>query len=252
MTVEIHGMICGWLTMPMPDLIGEGEGSLRVPVPAYLVKHPKGNVIFDSGMHKSIQTKPEERIGGLAAYLQIEYQPGEDIAARLAQLDLGVEDIDYLSNSHLHFDHAGGNDAICDCPVVCQHREWEAANDPAYFETPAFCRDDYDTGQDMMLVDGEHDLFGDGALVFIPTPGHTPGHQSLKVKTERGEVLLTGDACYMRQALEELKVPGFVRDKETSIASLKKIKQLERRGAKLIFGHDPDQWDVSASVARIA
>jgi len=241
-TVKIYGMTCGWLNMHMSDLIGEGEGTLRVPVPAYLIEHPKGRILFDSGMHKSIQDNAKGRIGGLAAYLGVEFEAGDEVAARLAQMDIGTNDIDFLVNSHLHFDHAGGNDAICDCPVICQQREWEAANDPDFYESPAFCRDDYDTGQDMKLIDGEHDIFGDGAVVCIPTYGHTPGHQSLKVKSDVGEVLLTGDACYLRQSLEELKLPGFVKDKEQSTASLKKIRELEARGARLIFGHDPDQW----------
>ena len=94
----------------------------------------------------------------------------------------------------------------------------------------------------MRLVDGEHDVFGDGTVVCVPTPGHTAGHQSLRVRTAAGEeVVLTGDACYFRESLETGRLPIFANDADEQRRSLDHLRSLERAGARLLFGHDPEQ-----------
>ena len=79
-------------------------------------------------------------------------------------------------------------------------------------------------------------------MVCIPTYGHTPGHQSLKVRTENGEVVITGDACYFCRTLRERRLPRFVWDREAMHASLDRLASLEKSGATLFFGHDPEFW----------
>ena len=135
-----------------------------------------------------------------------------------------------------------GNDALDCCPMVVQRREWEAANDPDIIAKVGYMPQDYDHGHDRILADGEHDLFGDGGVVCIPTPGHTPGHQSLKVKQPGGDVVLTGDACYLRRTLEEMRLPMILFDADQMLDSLKKLKALQDRGARIYYGHDPQFW----------
>ena len=107
-----------------------------------------------------------------------------------------------------------------------------------------FFKADFDHGHPVKQVEGEHDLFGDGSVVTIPTYGHTPGHQSLKVRTDKGEIVLTGDSCYFCRTLRErrLPLPRFIYDREAMLASLDRLDALEKGGAKLIFGHDSDFW----------
>lgn len=242
MAVELYAMTCGWMTMSLKAMLDGAEGRIKVPVPTYLVKHPKGNVLFDSGLNKQVQTDPEGRLGKIAQYFAIDFEPGEDVAARLEVLGVGPGDIGYLVNSHLHFDHCGGNDALPDCPVVVQRREWEAANDPDMAAKIGFEKQDFDHGHDRILADGEHDIFGDGAVVCLPTYGHTPGHQSLKVRTAGGDVVLTGDACYLRRTLEEMRLPLILHDADDMRRSLRKLKELQDRGARIFYGHDPEFW----------
>ena len=102
--------------------------------------------------------------------------------------------------------------------------------------------EDYDLGHDLQLIDGEHDVFGDGSVLCMPTFGHTPGHQSLRVALDTGEAILTADACYMRRALQNLHLPPFAHDREQAKDSLRRLAELERRGARLLFGHDPELW----------
>jgi len=235
-------MTCGWMTMSMKAMIEGGEGKLKVPVPSYLIRHPKGNVLFDTGLNKQIQTDPEARLGKIAQYYEVDYEPGQDVAAQLLDLGLEPKDITYLVNSHLHFDHAGGNDALDCCPLVVQRTEWEAANDPDIVAKVGYMPQDYDLGHDRILADGEHDLFGDGGVVCIPTPGHTPGHQSLRIRLDSGDAVLTGDACYLRRTLEEMRLPRILFDPEQMLRSLKLLKNLQDRGARIFYGHDPEFW----------
>ncbi|MEC9345087.1 MAG: N-acyl homoserine lactonase family protein [Pseudomonadota bacterium] len=242
MGVKLYAMTCGWLTMSLKAMLEGAEGSIRVPVPTYLVVHPKGKVLFDSGLNRQVQTDPEARLGGIAKYYGIDFHPGEDVAARLASLDVDVSQIDWVVNSHLHFDHAGGNDALTHSPLLLQRPEWEAAQDPDLAHKAGFMKQDYDHGHDVVLADGEHDIFGDGTVVCIPTYGHTPGHQSLKVRTASGDIVLTGDACYLRRTLEEMRLPRILHDAAQMRSSLEKLRELQRRGARIFYGHDPEFW----------
>ncbi len=245
MTVRLYAMTCGWLTMPARFILDGAQGELRLPVPGYLIVHPRGKVIFDSGLHISLQTDPSLRLGkSFMAMTKVEYKPGEELRARLALLDVAPEQITHLINSHLHFDHSGGNDQIPNAPIYVQKPEWEAAMDPDLARKSGFDPRDYDLGQDVKLIHGEHDLFGDGSVTLIPTYGHTPGHQSMKVRLERGDVVLTGDACYMRKTLEDLHLPhrNFLHDREAMLASLQIFRDLQRRGARIFYGHDVEHW----------
>lgn len=92
------------------------------------------------------------------------------------------------------------------------------------------------------MIDGEHDVFGDGAVVCFPTHGHTPGHQSLRVRIGNDAVVLTGDACYLRRTLENLHLPTAAYDREQMLESLRRLRTLRDRGAVIITGHDPELW----------
>jgi glyoxylase-like metal-dependent hydrolase (beta-lactamase superfamily II) len=242
MTLRLRALTCGWLDGPR-ELFLEGEtGRLRVPVPAFLIEHPEGNVLFDSGLHVDAQSDPAGRLGVAGALFQVEYEPGQEVTSGLARCGVDPADIHYLVNSHLHFDHAGGNAQIPNATLVVQKREWEAGCDPDLAAANFFDQRDYDLGHPVMTVAGEHDLFGDGRITTVPTYGHTPGHQSLRVRLDSGDVVLTADACYLRQTLEELHLPSVLADPETMLESLRRLRRMRDVGARLVFGHDAEQW----------
>ncbi|MBV8165189.1 MAG: MBL fold metallo-hydrolase, partial [Alphaproteobacteria bacterium] len=127
-----------------------------------------------------------------------------------------------------------------------------AGMDPEIAALRGFDRRDFDLGQKTVLLDGEHDVFGDGSVVCLPTYGHTPGHQSLRLRTEKGEIVLAADACYFCRTLRERRLPVNVHDRQEMLASLDKLEALERGGARLFFGHDPEFWKtVPQAPARI-
>jgi glyoxylase-like metal-dependent hydrolase (beta-lactamase superfamily II) len=242
MAMRLHAFTCGWISGPMENFLAGEEGRLRVPVPCFLIDHPKGKVLFDSGMHPAVQDDPVARLGVLGRYFDIEFHAGEDVAARLAAVEVDPGSIRFLVNSHLHFDHTGGNASIPNATVVVQAPEWEVGRDAGRARRFSFIRADYDTGQEVLAVDGEHDLFGDGRVVCLPTYGHTPGHQSLRVRLDAGEVVLTGDACYLRRTLEEMHLPMIVHDADAMRASLRRLRALRDAGAQIVYGHDPEFW----------
>jgi glyoxylase-like metal-dependent hydrolase (beta-lactamase superfamily II) len=241
-TVKLYAMTCGWLSSDISMMLGRATGRIRFPIPAYLIEHPKGRVLFDTGMHPDSQHDPHGRIGKLAEFFHVEFRPGEEITARLAQLDVDADRIDYVVNSHLHFDHTGGNSLVPNARIVIQRREWEAGRLPELMQANAYNPHDYDLGHLVMQVDGAHDLFGDGTVVTIPTHGHTPGHQSLKVALPSGEIVLAADACYFKRTLEELHLPKLVHDRSQMIESLLTLRRLRAAGARIFYGHDPEFW----------
>ena len=242
MTAEIYALECGQLTMPLKIFFEEaGEGVMRAPVPSFLIKHAKGSLLFDTGLNQITRVDPKGYLGErLAGLMEVHFGPGEDLQSRLERIDVEISRVDYVVNSHLHFDHCGCNRKVINAPVIVQQREWDWATQLE--PEGGYIRSDYETGQDIITIVGEHDVFGDGSVLCIPSYGHTPGHQSLRIKAESGEYVLTGDACYLRQTLEEFALPGVMHDRDQTLASLKMFRELQGRGATIIYGHDPEFW----------
>jgi glyoxylase-like metal-dependent hydrolase (beta-lactamase superfamily II) len=226
----------------MDGFVAGESGRLRVPVPSFLIDHPRGKVLFDSGMHPDAGIDPAARLGLASRVFDVELGPGDDVAGRLAALGVDPGEIGHLVTSHLHFDHAGGHALVPNARLVVQRREWEAGRTPELVQRNYYDPKDYDLGHDVLAVDGEHDLFGDGRVVCIPTYGHTPGHQSLRVRLDGATIVLAADACYLRRTLEQLALPSIVFDREGMLESLRALRRLAERGERIFFGHDPEFW----------
>ncbi|HEV7730544.1 MAG TPA: N-acyl homoserine lactonase family protein [Candidatus Binatia bacterium] len=241
--MRVHALTCGWLTSARGMFLEGTDGHLRVPVPSFLIEHPRGLALFDTGMHPAARTHPDVRLGRAAPFFTVEMADDDALTSRLAALGVDPARVQWLVNSHLHFDHAGGNALVPNARLVVQRREWDAAHDDDVAAANGINALDWDLGHDVQTVDGEHDLFGDGRVVCLPTHGHTPGHQSLRLRLDDGgDVVLTSDACYLRETLEQLHLPPIVHDRDQMLASLLALRRLRDAGARLVFGHDPDAW----------
>lgn len=242
MTVSLHALTCGHLTIPTAFMLAGRDGTTKVPITSYLIDHPRGRVVFDTGLHVDTQHNPVDHIGDLlASFHEFDYGTGEDVADRLASVDVDPASVTHVINSHLHFDHCGGNALLPNATIVVQHPELDAAR--AGGEGRGYVAADFETGQPMQLLDGEHDLFGDGSVVLIPTYGHTLGHQSLRVPTGSGtEFVLCGDACYLKEALDTMTLPGVIADPEGVTRAFNVFRDLQRQGAQIMYGHDLEFW----------
>jgi glyoxylase-like metal-dependent hydrolase (beta-lactamase superfamily II) len=235
--VTVNALIpftCGWLTLPTAFLLSGEPGQITVPVPAYLIDHPAGLVLFDAGLGPRFSRPAGTPLDG-----PVDLEHTSCVDSRLRSLAIDPDGIRYLVNSHLHTDHAGGNAFVPAATVIVQREEWAAAHSSG---DSAYHRPEFDTGQQVTLVDGHHDLFGDGTVQLIPTPGHTPGHQSALVRTPSGDVVLTGDACNLARSMDEMRLPDHADDDELYRRSLQALRRLRDRGATVFYGHDPGFW----------
>jgi N-acyl homoserine lactone hydrolase len=252
--LKLYAMTCGHLTGQLGLMMEGGQGEVLLPIPAYLIEHFKGTALFDTGMHRDCQADPAARLGArLAGFFRFDYRPGEEIGARLRSIGRDPARIDFIINSHFHFDHVGGNAEIPNATMIVQRAEWEAGMDPEVAMRRGFDRRDFDLGHAVRKVEGEHDVFGDGSVVCFPTCGHTPGHQSVRLRLASGDVVLAGDACYFCRTLRERRLPAHVDDRAAMLASLDRLAALEAAGARIFFGHDIGFWkDVPQAPMAIA
>lgn len=218
------------------------EGRITLPVPSWLIEHDGQTALFDTGQHADLQHS-KDRLGPAAPFFNPDLPADETLTARLEAADVDPATIDIMVFSHLHFDHSGGTGEIPNARIVVQRAEWEAGHQPDLIESGAYLPQDFDLGHDLELIDGDHDVFGDGRVRCLPTPGHTAGHQSLRVELDSGPVILTGDCIYLEWMLEEMAVPRFGHDIDQQLESMRALQaHRDEHGCKLLFGHDADQF----------
>lgn len=240
MSISLYAFNCGWFQCKAGFFIEglEDQSFVRSPVPAYLIDHPNGRALFDTGLgernRRAIEARlPHDKFG-------LELFEGMDIAARLRAIDVDPSSINWIIASHLHNDHCGGMMFVPNATVIVQSREWAAAQ--ASEDPWVYNKVDFDTGHSVRAIDGELDLFGDGTVMIVPTYGHTPGHQSAIVRLAGGDVLLAADCCYTERNLNERVLPGFTFDKEAGLVTLDRLAQLRAKGTRIMFGHDATMW----------
>lgn len=201
----------------------------EVPVPFFLIVHPRGNVLFDTG-------QPLSAIAEAATGDYIPVMTDADyVAMQLGKVGLNPGDISHIVLSHRHGDHAGGLEAFRDAECFLQAAELN-----------------YGDGQNFIaryplrwrLLNGDHDVFDDGGLVkIVLTPGHTPGHQSLLLKLDRwGDVLLAADSVYLDEILDCEVIPGENSRHGDTSETIGRIRRMRRDGVRIIAGHDPVEW----------
>lgn len=227
---------------------GLGE-PYEIPVPWFLITHPRGNVVIDGGSAVECATDPRGHWGNVVDVYWPVLQEQQGCLQQLRQLDIAAESVRFVLQSHLHLDHTGAVGRFPDATHVVQRREYEYAFTPDWFAAGGYIRKDFDRpGLKWQFLEGEasdyYDLYGDGSIVLVFTPGHAPGHQSFLITLPRsGRVLLTVDAAYTKDHWDERALPGFMTSALEAVRSVRKLKALaDRTDALVVTGHDPDAW----------
>lgn len=209
-----------------------------IPVYAYLIRTANGLILFDTGCSEDCRVRPRELLGDEFSQVLVPKLTADDmIPAQLARIGFGVQDVDLVINSHLHFDHAGGNREFPNHRFMIQKEEWEAlTKDPGQYLDPAAAAINATA---LSLVSGDATV--DTGVSLLSTPGHTLGHQSLWVETSTGPLLITSDAVYTREQFDPDQV-GASTDPELAQSSVARLVDLvEHTGARPFFSHDPAQ-----------
>lgn len=217
------------------------DETIELPVSCTLIRHPQGNVLFDTGCNPQAAADPEGRWGGLARIMTPIFDASDTVVPQLARLGLQPGDIDIVVCSHLHPDHCGCNEAFRHAKIMCHAAELETARAEGA-DKLGYLPKEWDQPNGFTTFDQRHDLFGDGRIVLVPLPGHTPGATGALVRLDRdGRFLLAADAAPMRSALDGI-LPKNNWNQELAAASIAEIKRLQAEGATVIFGHDDAQW----------
>ena len=196
---------------------------INIPINMWILDHPMGLVVYDTGNNVAISDGncTSHWSEGLCGFLLPGQTRGDVIDKQLEKLGYSISDVKVVITSHSHLDHMGNIEMFPDAIHVVQKRELYQAWWPETFQRGgAHVMADYDDARDFnyLTLDGDYDLFGDGSVMIYSTPGHTMGHQSVKVSLpETGTVILSQDAIWMAENLEG---PGYVAGLNYSIMTL--------------------------------
>ena len=212
--------------------VNEGK-SIEFSDNCYLIRHAKGLLLWDTGIPDAVAAMPD---GMVVANGAITQRRAKTLAAQLVEIGVKPADIAYVAVSHTHGDHVGNVALFPSSTILIQGAEYEwAMTQPV---KPAFA-----ATQPIEKLTGDRDVFGDGSVMILSTPGHTPGHQSLLVVLAKsGPVLLSGDAVHLRDNWENRRVPSMNTNREQTLASMQRIASvMETRKAQLWINHDKAQ-----------
>jgi N-acyl homoserine lactone hydrolase len=275
-TVRLHPLLAGEMLAP-PALFDRPKGRfpklqaargrknwIWIPVPAFLVEHPgAGPILIDTGLHPSVAIDPGQNFGRLGKmFNDFRMDRRQALHDQLQERGVEPDDVRLIVMTHLHWDHASGVSEFPHATFVLDGREWEAAIEPRG-TLRGYRTRQFDYGFDWRAIDYESpevdsfagfgasvDLFGDGSVQLVATPGHTLGHQSVLLRLRGREALLTADAAYLKRTIDESLAPLLPHDEHKFWRSLKEIQRYVARtpGALVIPGHDRDVWPTLQSV----
>jgi N-acyl homoserine lactone hydrolase len=219
------------------------EGTARLPVPAFVIEHRDGIALFDAGLAPEAATDPRGAYGERAERLQLRFTADQRVDRQVLAAGYRVSDVTHVIVSHLHFDHAGGAHLFPSAQIVLGAGELAHAASGAdgYSRAVDVARV---AGGDTVEITEDTDLLGDGSLVTLRTPGHTPGHLSVLVRLSDSAYVLAGDAVHARAALlAEAPFPAD-HDLAEAIMSIRRMKAIaDEHGAQIWISHDPADWD---------
>lgn len=248
--IELHMFQTGVLRTKTKYIkMNQGEEPFEIPVPWFLIKHPQGNVVIDGGNAVEVAIDKRGHWGAVLAAYDPVMSVSENCVDQLKMVDVPPHSIRYVVQSHLHLDHTGAIGRFPKAQHIVQRVEYDYAFKPHWFSAGAYIRADFDRpGLDWKFLGGEYtdnfDLFGDGVIRMIFTPGHSPGHQSFLVTLPKsGPILLTIDAAYTVDHWENKALPGLVVSSADAADSVAKLRRIAAdTGAMVVTGHDPDTW----------
>ncbi|PLP96743.1 N-acyl homoserine lactonase family protein [Cupriavidus pauculus] len=234
---RLYVLDCGTLVYNRPEFYNLTRDEVKdtnMPVTCYLVVHPKGTLLYDTGLSDSLVGRPlYENIQ--VGYAQIKFNT---LRGQLAEIGVAPKKVDYLVISHWHFDHTGNANDYADAKWLGYQAERNEMFGPEARKSPTF--QDYAALEQskFVAINGEYDVFDDGTVKVIPTPGHTPGHSSLFVKLKNtGPIVLSGDLYHYEEERTLNRMPDREKTAGTPESRAAVEALLKKTGANLWVGH---------------
>ncbi|MCS5498332.1 N-acyl homoserine lactonase family protein [Cnuibacter physcomitrellae] len=234
----IHGPT---LTVNTGTMVVGGDETVTIPLPSFLIEHERGLVLLDTGLDPRAQQDPRAVYGDLVDTIGIRFPEDQRLDRQLEALGFRIEDVTHVVLSHAHLDHTGGLYQFGHARLYVGAGELQYAMWPDALDGHHYRREDLEPtrGFDWHQLPGDLDLFGDGSIVILRLPGHTPGNQGLLVRLREHTFLLSGDTVHLHEAVEgRLPMP-------TDYSSLDARRSIERLvelrdtlPATLWIGHD--------------
>lgn len=238
-----------------------GEPSMKVPCPAFLIRHPSaGAILVDTGLHPSIAADPAENFGGLGArFGKPSLAAGADVPSRLRERGIDPGELPFVVMTHLHLDHTSAIAEFPNSTFVVSEVEWKFATAGPSPTLHGYRRAHFDYAFDYRTVDFDRgeidsyatfgrsfDLFGDGSVRLVYTPGHSAGHMSVVARLAERDFVIGGDVVYTAAQLDGSAPPAprpF--DAHNYRRSLQEVRLFRREfpSAVVTPGHDPSFFE---------
>lgn len=227
---------------------GENQGhSIEFSSTCWLIKRGNQWLLWDTGVPEATANDPN---GWSTLPKLILYHLDKTLTGQLAEIGVKLSDVTYVAISHTHGDHIGNVTLFPDAEILIQRTEYEwirGGNGPNenVNQLMALARRLMGNPRNLRLIDGDLDVFGDGSITLISTPGHTPGSQSLLVHLRNsGFIILSGDVVHLEENFAKSRVPSLNTDKQASIESMERIRQIIKTYKAIMFiNHDKKQTD---------
>jgi glyoxylase-like metal-dependent hydrolase (beta-lactamase superfamily II) len=240
--VRLYALDCGRAKIKdlgMMSDTGEYNGkSAWIADPCFVIRHPKGILLWDTGLGDALADKPDGTDMG-AGIMYVDHK----LPDQLKEIGLTPADVTYLTFSHTHFDHTGNANEFPDSTWILNKAElaWAESKPGGFVNLDSISA--YKTAKKQM-IDGDYDVFGDGSVMILKTPGHTPGHQSLEVRLKKsGVVILSGDLWHLRDNYKFRRVPPFNVERADTLASIDRVTTiLKNTRGRLVVQHDPNDF----------
>jgi len=225
---------------------GENVGrSIEFSSTCWLIQHDSEWLLWDTGVPETTLNDPR---GWSTLPKLIVYHLDRSLTEQLAEIGLKPADISRVAVSHTHGDHIGNVGLFTNATIVMQQAEYRWIHSPNgpndnVNQLMALARKLLGTPKNLQLIDGDTDVFGDGSVTLVSTPGHTPGHQSLLVHLRSaGFIMLSGDVAHLEENFRKNIVPSLNTNEAESIASMQKVRRLiATYNAKFFINHDKNQ-----------
>jgi N-acyl homoserine lactone hydrolase len=244
-SVRLYALDCGHIEFKTLSMFADGDEYATTPgtmiAPCFLIVHPKGTLLWETGLGDAIADKPD---GVDNATHDIHLSVPVTLKSQLQRLGLKPEDIDYVGLSHLHFDHAGNLQQFPQSTWILSQKElaWASATPtPLGVDPSTFAGYTERKLRDNALDD---DLFGDGSVRILRAPGHTPGHKVLLLQLKNaGSIVLSGDLYHTRDNYRNSRVPPINDSRADTMASFDRVHRLiETHKARLVIQHSPEDF----------